>query len=110
LCGELDHAIERLIVGVQILDDAVDWRADLANEQLSLVTARIHGRFPQAGEPAEVEAFVRGEVLHDLLVEGREAVVTARATASLQKSASWLVVTGKILAGYDDVLAIYVAV
>ena len=105
--AQFDRAITNLIVAVQSLDDAIDWRDDLAAGRLSLVSARIWSRLDRCTPADEVRSYVLGRVMPQVLACGREALASAIATPVLQSSSSWLQLTGKIADGYDHALAVF---
>jgi hypothetical protein len=104
--AELDRAVVDLIVAVQALDDAADWRADLARGQLSLVTARIWVQLGHDATGTAVDAFVYRVALPEVLRAGRAALADAMALPALQGSAGWNRMTSKIAHAYDHAIAV----
>lgn len=103
---ELDRAVVDLIVAVQTLDDAADWRADLGRDHLSLVTARIWTQLGREATRTAVDAFVYRDVLPDVLRAGRAALADAMTLPALQGSAGWKRMTSRIAHAYDHALAV----
>jgi hypothetical protein len=106
LQASFDSAIVHLIVAVQALDDALDWRSDFGAHRLSLVTARIWSSLGKDVDAARAELFVHDVALRDVLTRGHAALLEARAIPELRSSELWMSITGKILTGYDSVLDI----
>jgi len=104
--AELDRGIVDLIVAVQALDDAIDWRTDLRRGQVSLVTARIWEQLGRDAAGPQVDALVHRVVLREVLATGRAALADALALPVLQGSAGWTQLTGRIAHGYDHALAV----
>lgn len=104
LKASFDRAIVHLIVAVQALDDALDWRSDFKAHRLSLVTARVWTSLGKDVDADHAELFVHDVVLRDVLTRGHAALLEARAIPELRSSELWMNLTGKILAGYDSVL------
>ncbi|HEX5064279.1 MAG TPA: hypothetical protein VFV99_33120 [Kofleriaceae bacterium] len=104
--AELDRAVVELIAAVQALDDAADWRADLARGQLSLVTARIWMQLGRDATGTAVDVFVYRVALPEVLHAGRTALENAMTMPALRGSAAWTRMTGKIAHAYDHAIAV----
>ncbi len=104
--AELDRAVVDLIGAVQALDDAADWRVDLARGQLSLVTARIWTHLGRDATGPAVAAYVYRVAVPEVLGAGRSALADAMTLPALQGSAGWTRLTRRIAHGYDHALAV----
>jgi hypothetical protein len=104
LVEPFDRAVMDLIVAVQALDDAIDWRDDLAAQRLSLITTRIWSQLGDRASIDVVQRYVHGAALREVLGQGRQALSDAMEIPSLQASGSWLRLTGRIAASYDRIL------
>jgi hypothetical protein len=104
LVEPFDRAVVDLIVAVQALDDAIDWRDDLAACRVSLITARIWSELGSAATIDEARRHVHARALREVLGQGRKALDDAMSIAELRRSDSWLRLTRRIAIGYDRVL------
>lgn len=105
LLEPLDRAVEGLIVAVQSLDDALDWRDDLAGRRLSLITGRIWLQLGPAAAIDDIQRFVHGTAMREVLEQGRGALSDVMALPALRPSEGWLALTGRIAERYDGILA-----
>lgn len=105
--AQLDSTITDLIITVQALDDAVDWRVDLVAGRLSLITARIWLRLGELAPINEIQRYVHDQAMPEVLSRGRNALSRAIATPLLQGSEPWQQFTGQIVNAYERVLAMF---
>lgn len=100
------RAISDLIVAVQALDDAMDWRSDLAAQRLSLITARVWSQYEVTAPADEVAAYVHRQAIREVLQQGESALCDAIGLPELRSSQSWLALTGRIEDGYRKIFEI----
>jgi len=105
LAVPFDRATADLIVTVQALDDAMDWRIDLSAHRISLITARVWSRYDADTPMDEIASYVHRHAMREVLLEGEAALSDAIAIPELRASSSWLALTGRIADGYRNVLA-----
>lgn len=106
LAAVFDRAISYLIVTVQALDDAMDWRSDLAAQRISLITARVWSRYEVTAHADEVAAYVHRQAIREVLQQGESALRDAIGIPELRASPSWLALTGRIADGYGKIFDI----
>lgn len=99
--AEIDEAITDFIIAVQIIDDALDWRTDLARGVPTLVLWRA------AGEPEVQRALLEGGALHDALQEGHAAIERAQDAPVFAANAVWRDLCEAIRNAYANVLEVY---
>lgn len=106
LAPAFDQAIADLIIAVQALDDAMDWRSDLAARRISLITVRTWARYEVTAPLDEVAAYVHGQAIREVLQQGEAALHDAMNIPELRASSIWLTLTGRIASGYRTIFEI----
>jgi hypothetical protein len=113
--AEIDRAIRHLVIAVQALDDARDWRQDVAAGAPSLLVLRLRASTPSGaaglrGDDAAIRRRLveEGHLAHVLRLGHRHAQF-ARTYPAVRASARWRGEIDRLLAGYDGVLAMLAA-
>jgi hypothetical protein len=106
LAAVFDRAISDLIITVQALDDAMDWRSDLAAQRISLITARVWSRYEATAPAEEVTAYVHRHAIREVLQQGESALASATGIPELRASPIWLTLTARIADGYRKIFEV----